>query len=162
MRKLIVLMLGAVLLVVASCKSVPRKPQVGAAPTGMVLVSGGYFQMGDNYAQGPIEERPVHVLHLDAFYMDKYEVTKTLWDEICSWSQENGYEFENKGFAYGADHPVFGVNWYDCAKWCNARSEKEELEPCYYTTDAQDTVYRTGRNDLLHTCVKWNADGYRL
>jgi len=28
-------------------------------------------------------------------------------------------------------HPVQTINWYDAVKWCNARSEKEGLTPCY-------------------------------
>lgn len=39
----------------------------------MVLVPAGGFMMGDN--QGSDDEKPAHRVHLDAFYMDKYEVT---------------------------------------------------------------------------------------
>ncbi|HOY56683.1 MAG TPA: SUMF1/EgtB/PvdO family nonheme iron enzyme [Verrucomicrobiota bacterium] len=28
--------------------------------------------------------------------------------------------------------PVTAVSWYDCVKWCNARSEKNGLVPVYY------------------------------
>ncbi len=30
-----------------------------------------------------------------------------------------------------ANHPVHSITWYDMVKWCNARSEKEGLTPCY-------------------------------
>jgi hypothetical protein len=33
------------------------------------------------------------------------------------------------------------VNWYDCVKWCNARSQKEGRTPCYYTNSGLTTVY---------------------
>jgi len=42
-------------------------------------------------------------------------------------------------------------------KWCNERSEKEGLSPCYRVGSA---VYRAGENDAV-TC-DWNANGYRL
>ena len=53
------------------------------------------------------------------------------------------------------------MTWYDAAKWCNARSEKEGRVPAYYTNTAQTTVYRSGEAILDNSWVKWNA-GYRL
>ncbi len=47
-------------------------------------------------------------------------------------------------------------------KWCNARSEKEGLTPCYHTSATQTAVYRSGNLDLTNACVKWTANGYRL
>ena len=42
-------------------------------------------------------------------------------------------------------------------KWCNARSEKENLTPCYTLTGA---VYRTTNSDAV--VCNWAANGYRL
>jgi formylglycine-generating enzyme required for sulfatase activity len=56
---------------------------------------------------------------------------------------------------------VKAVDWYDCVKWCNARSELEGRIPAYYTDAMQTTVYRTGRWDVDNSSVNWNA-GYRL
>ena len=42
---------------------------------GMVLIPAGEFEMGSN--NGAANERPVHTVYLDAFYMDIYEVTNT-------------------------------------------------------------------------------------
>ena len=44
----------------------------------------------------------------------------------------------------------------------NARSENENLTPCYYTSAARTTVYRSGRVDIENDWVRWDADGYRL
>jgi formylglycine-generating enzyme required for sulfatase activity len=60
-----------------------------------------------------------------------------------------------------ANHPVQAIDWYDCVKWCNARSEMEGRTPAYYTTAAQTAVYRTGDLNLSNACVNWNG-GYRL
>ena len=49
------------------------------------------------------------------------------------------------------------VNWYDCVKWCNARSEQEGLTPVYYTDDAQTTVYKTGEVSVTNAQVKWTC-----
>ena len=44
-------------------------------PPDMVYIAGGTFQMGDPFSEGDLDERPVHTVTLDSFYMGKYEVT---------------------------------------------------------------------------------------
>ena len=46
------------------------------------------------------------------------------------------------------------ATWYDMVKWCNARSEKDGLTPCY-TVSA--VVYRTGSSDVA--VCNWAATG---
>jgi sulfatase modifying factor 1 len=133
----------------------------GGIPTGMVLIPAGSFQMGDaidgmNYAM------PVHTVTLSAFYLDKYEVTKSLWDEVYTWAITNGYTFDNTGAGTAATHPVNTISWYDVVKWLNARSEKEGRQPVYYTDVGQVTIYRTGQMIVAAGAVKWTANGYRL
>ena len=108
-------------------------------------------------------------VYVDSFIMDKTEVTKAKWDSVYAWATNAGYGFENPGsfaggvdYSKGGDHPVHFVNWYDCVKWCNARSEMESLPPCYYTDTLHLSVYRTGRVDLASSQVDWPASGYRL
>jgi formylglycine-generating enzyme required for sulfatase activity len=57
----------------------------------------------------------------------------------------------------GANHPVQTLNWYDMVKWCNARSERENLTPCYTVSEV---TYKTGESNDV-TC-NWSANGYRL
>jgi sulfatase modifying factor 1 len=135
-------------------------------PTGMVFIPAGSFKMGDILQDmvvddTPLNERPVHDVFVSAFHMDRYEVTKALWDEVRKWGISHGYNFTSAGSANNTNHPVHTVNWYDVVKWCNARSEKEGLMPAYYTDARQTNVYRTGWIDLLNDSVKWDA-GYRL
>jgi hypothetical protein len=40
----------------------------------MVLIPAGSFQMGDSIGDGWSDERPVHTVTLDSFYMGKYKV----------------------------------------------------------------------------------------
>ncbi len=91
-----------------------------------------------------------------AFYMDRTEVTKAQWDVVYVWAVANGYSFENVGSGKAANHPVQGLNWYDCVKWCNARSQKDGRTPCY-TVDG--SVYKTGRGSPMTNLA---ASGYRL
>jgi len=46
----------------------------------MVLIPAGNFTMGSN--EGYIDEKPVHSVYLDSYYIDKYEVTNGLY-EVC-------------------------------------------------------------------------------
>ncbi|HOX60141.1 MAG TPA: SUMF1/EgtB/PvdO family nonheme iron enzyme [Verrucomicrobiota bacterium] len=139
--------------------------QTNGAPVGMVLIPAGPFTMGDWFQDSipSVSEFPVHTNQVSAFYMDRYEVTKALWDEVYQWGTNHGYSFGIGGLGKAPDHPVHTVSWHDAVKWCNARSEKEERVAAYYTSAAQANVYRTGTPypDLENGCVKWNA-GYRL
>ncbi len=56
-----------------------------APPEGMAFIPGGVFQMGDSHGEGS-NALPVHSVHVSGFYMDKYEVTKALWDEVHRWA----------------------------------------------------------------------------
>lgn len=112
-------------------------------------------------SEGSGDELPLHTVNVSAFYMDKYEVTKALWDEVKNWALAHGYSFDFPGLGKAQNHPVRSVSWYDAVKWCNARSEKEGRVPAYYTSQAQTTVYRTGQVGIQNGWVKWNA-GYRL
>jgi len=106
-------------------------------------------------------ELPVHTVYISTFYIDKYEVTQALWDEVKFWAVTNGYTFDNEGLGKAPNHPVYSMNWYDAVKWCNARSEKEARVPAYYTSTLMNQVYRTGRINLRSDWVRWN-NGYRL
>jgi len=127
----------------------------------MVLIPAGSFTMGNcmDPGEGDSDELPLHTVYVSAFYMDRYEVTKALWDEVKAWNGGNGYVYENAGAGKAANHPVHTVNWRDCVKWCNARSQKEGLVPCYYNEAGLTTVYKSGTGTPY---PKWSANGYRL
>ncbi|MFB3882748.1 MAG: formylglycine-generating enzyme family protein [Armatimonadota bacterium] len=101
----------------------------------MVLLPGGTFTMGDQ--KGAADETP-HKVTLDPFYIDVYEVTQQDYRRIVGsdysrWKDPNG--------------PVEQVTWAAAAKYCNARSVKEGLTPCY---------------DLKTWKCDFSANGYRL
>ena len=129
---------------------------------GMALIPAVSFLMGDSFGgEGYEGELPRHSVNVSGFFMDRVEVTKQLWDEVRAWGNDHGYDLIAGG-GKGPGHPVHSVNWYDVVKWCNARSEKEGLTPCYYTSDTKGTVYRTGEINLSNDSVRWEANGYRL
>ena len=132
-------------------------------PADMALIPAGSFTMGNcmDPNEGWEAELPLHTVNVSAFYMDKYDVTYALWQQIYNWATNHGYSFEWAGSGKAAVHPVQTVDWFNCVKWCNARSEMEGRVPAYYTSAAQTTVYRTGEVHLDNSSVKWYS-GYRL
>lgn len=132
-----------------------------APPANMALIPAGAFTMGDTFNEGDASERPTHTVYVSAFYMDQFEVSKALWDEVYQWAIVHGYSFDRPGDTKATNHPVQYVSWYDAVKWCNARSEKDGRVPAYYTNATQTTVYRAGQFNTAITWVNWNA-GYRL
>jgi formylglycine-generating enzyme required for sulfatase activity len=127
------------------------------APSGMALIPAGSFTMGDSL-DGDSYALPLHTVYVSAFYMDKYDVTKALWDTVYQWAIAHGYTFDNAGSGEASTHPVQTIDWYDCVKWCNARSEKEGRVPAYYTDAGLSVRYRTGQ---VAPYVSWSS-GYRL
>ena len=134
------------------------------AARGFVWIPSGSFLMGDQSDPrvGVSEELPLHSVYVSGFYMGKCEVTYEVWDAVRTWGSSNGYTDLPPGASKGANHPVHLIDWCSIIKWCNARSEYEDLHPCYLV---DGTVFRSGGGDLL-TCnivtCDWNANGYRL
>ena len=118
--------------------NMPESPQAfyrmriattSATPTNMALIASGSFEMGNALSasnDGDTDELPVHSVSVREFYMDKYEVSKALWDEVASLAGTHGYDI-NTGSASGkvSNHPVYNVTWHEAVKWSNARSQPE-------------------------------------
>jgi formylglycine-generating enzyme required for sulfatase activity len=149
---------------------VELKASNGTLSPEFVLLPSGDFQLGDSLNEGNSDELPLRWVTLNQFAVQNKEVTLQQWREVMSWALNNGYDFENLGSGRGVNHPVQGINWYDAVKWCNARSEMERREPCYYTAAPfnADRVYRSGRVDLnnsqfyLSNGPHYTGNGYRL
>jgi formylglycine-generating enzyme required for sulfatase activity len=89
--------------------------------TPMVRIQGGTFTMGSRY--GPNDAQRERAVTLDAYYMDKYEVTAR---EFRRFVEESGYIYEtnlptcNYNTPANADLPMNCVTWFDAqafARW---------------------------------------------
>jgi formylglycine-generating enzyme required for sulfatase activity len=127
-------------------------------PAGMVLIPAGSFTMGDTL-DGETDARPTNV-SVSAFYMDTNLVSYSQWQAVYDWATNAGYGFANAGAGNATDNPVQTVDWYDCMKWCNARSHEAGLTPVYYTDTGMTEVYTNGEN--ANVFAHWTANGYRL
>ncbi|MCB1202809.1 MAG: SUMF1/EgtB/PvdO family nonheme iron enzyme [Verrucomicrobiae bacterium] len=106
-------------------------------------------------------------LSVRTFRIGNYEITGSLWATVVAWAEnEGGYDFDGAGSASTGDRPVTGVNWYDAAKWCNARTEWENalfgrsLGPAYREGGQ---IYRSGTptNPVDLEC-DFSEGGFRL
>jgi formylglycine-generating enzyme required for sulfatase activity len=120
------------------------------------LIPPSSFMMGRTSGDTDADAPPVAVNMSMFYYIGKYEVTKAMWDEVRIWGLLNGYADLYEGWGKAPNHPVQSINWYDAVKWCNARSQKEGLTPCYMVSGV---VMKTGTTTPI---VNWNANGYRL
>ena len=93
--------------------------------------------MGD--ATGNDDEKPPHRVRIDGFLMDVHEMTQKAYQQMTG---------KNPSKSKGPDKPVEQVSWYHAAVlYCNMRSSREELEPCY---------------DMETGTCNFKATGYRL
>jgi formylglycine-generating enzyme required for sulfatase activity len=130
-------------------------------PAGMALIPAGWFTMGDTL-DGEGDAIPTNI-YVSAFVMDVNLVNYGLWTNVYAYATSQNYNFEDAGAngSTGTNYPVNTVDWFDCVKWCNARSQLAGLTPVYYTDDGFTQVFTNGD---IGTTVYQNlaANGYRL
>ncbi len=95
----------------------------------MVLIPAGEFQMGsDTHTIGNAATRPMHVVYLDAFYIDKYEVTVGQYNQFVLATNHRPLPDWVHRYSRTDAHPVIGVSWHDAsayAKWAGKRLPTE-------------------------------------
>ena len=104
------------------------------SPSGMVVISGGRFTMGEKSEV----DAPLHEVVVSSFYIDKYLVTQEQYQKVMG---------TNPSRWKGAKNPVEQVRWSDAVRFCNKRSELDGLQACY---------------DLKAWRCNFTANGYRL
>lgn len=130
-------------------------------PPGMVMIPAGPFTMGNVTGDSDILDAIPTNVQVSAFFMDANLVSLGQWQTIYSNANATGYTFANAGAGQATNHPVHSVNWFDCVKWCNARSQQAGLAPVYFT-DAGFTAVFTNGDAGTTVFAKWTADGFRL
>ncbi len=145
----------------------------------MLLVPAGAFTRGS--AEGFPDEVPVHEVYVDAFYMDKLEVTNEDYQACvedgacepprrmdCCTEQPGGYVawpeyFGNPEFN---DYPVIFISWFDARDYCEWRGDRlateAEWEKASRGTDGR--MYPWGNEaptpDLLNYTWPWPGGEY--
>jgi formylglycine-generating enzyme required for sulfatase activity len=102
----------------------------------MVYVPAGEFQMGADVSQDYKDEmcqkyypdcqswwyeneKPVHTVYLDAFWIDKTEVTNQMYKQCVQAGAcdlpDSTTNYDNNAYA---SHPVVNVSWFDAQNYC--------------------------------------------
>ena len=96
----------------------------------MVFIPSGSFEMGDHFGEWEANERPVHKVILDGFYMDVREVTV---GQFTAFLADSGYNWGGSWnsvaeYSPGDEYPMVSVDWNDAtayAKWSGKRLPTE-------------------------------------
>ena len=123
----------------ANCGEIWVRPKDGMA---MVYIPAGDFQMGSETGEG--DERPIHLVQLDSFWIDQFEITNSAFEQFIL---ETGYQTDAEKSGWGSiwqngqwnrvdgldwrhpnnpserisailDHPVIQVSWNDANAYC--------------------------------------------
>ncbi len=88
-----------------------------------IWVEGGTFEMGctSNESDCNNDEKPMHTVYVDGFYMSKYEVTFAQYDKFCEATGRT--KPDDEGWGRG-NRPVINVSWHDAMDFCKWLSEK--------------------------------------
>jgi formylglycine-generating enzyme required for sulfatase activity len=98
----------------------------------MAFFPEGEFQMGSPEEEGKSNEHPRHKVYLDAFYLDKYEVT---FKDFEKYLEKNPKQhptitgwYDRKARPDMVNKPVFGLQWKRCRKYCQWRDKRLPTE----------------------------------
>ena len=123
------------------------KTIVGKDGAEMVLIPAGEFEMGTDPSEVPqlvqwakkwysdissgflfADEVPRHTVYLDAFYMDRYEVTNALYKKFMDATGHKAPAYWGAPPFNAPDQPVVSVSWDDAkayAEWAGKRLPTE-------------------------------------
>jgi formylglycine-generating enzyme required for sulfatase activity len=157
---------------------------IGSTMTGkdgmtLLYVPAGEFTMGSD--NGELDEKPVHNVYLDAFWIDKTEVTNAMFakcvqDGACNQPSSRVYTLDDDfGNSEFDNYPVINVSWNDAKAYCEWADRRLPTEAEWEKAARGENalVYPWGNNfegTLVNFCDKncpldWadrsSDDGYR-
>lgn len=143
---------------------VPSVVDAGTCPTGMALIPGGTFTMGDS---GGLSSgaQPTHVVTLSTYCMDLTEVTVAAYTACTATgcTAPNTGTSCNWGVAGRGNHPINCVDWFQERAYCQSRGGDlpTEAQWEYAARGSDGRAYAWG-NDAPVSQLCWSGSGARL
>jgi len=153
--------------------TVTKTPGIGSASLRqadgmmMVYVPEGDFAMGSD--TGALDKQPVHTVFLDAFWIDRTEVTNAMYARCVragACQPPSDFSYPGEGTYYGnaafTNNPVIYVDWNAAAaycEWSGARLPTEaEWEKAARGTDGR--LYPWGDEPPTKSLGNWGSAGF--
>lgn len=102
-----------------------------------IFIPKGCFQMGSN--SGDDDEKPIHEVCLDSFWIGKYEVTQGQWKKIMG---QNPSRFQS-----GDNFPVEQISWHDAKKFISKLNQQSGKLFSLLTEAQWEFAARSGGKD---------------
>jgi formylglycine-generating enzyme required for sulfatase activity/serine/threonine protein kinase len=153
-------------------EKVGNPPEAALPPAkNLVAIAGGIFLMGSE--EGTQDEKPVHKVRIQDFYLMRHEVTVAEYQECISAGACKDLESRWKkrchlGQPGLENRPVNCVSWLDTITYANYRSKEEKLDQCYQFDFHQaesltdDNPAKRKSQDWLDVKTVSPCNGYRL
>lgn len=114
----------------------------------MAYIPSGRFTMGDTQGDGESDENPAHPTRLEAFWIDRMEVTNS---QFARFIRASGYK-PKKDWQMEAPekgrHPAVNVTWHDAAAYCRWADKRlpTEAEWEYAARGTDNRMYPWGNS----------------
>jgi len=145
----------------------------------MAFIPSGSFVMGDSFAEGCVDEFPVHTVTLSAYYIGRYEVTNDEMVRVLQWAYDNDkitVPTDGPENLVGASQTFLHMTEEQCRITWNRtvfsiKADKGVGYPCVevlwygavaYCNFLSEMEGLTPCYDLDDWSCDWSANGYRL
>jgi formylglycine-generating enzyme required for sulfatase activity len=130
----------------------------------MVPITAGEFLMGSENSDQ--EAKPMHSVHLAAYYIDKFEVTVAQYEKFLrSTGRKPPRYWEQMNLNEHKDRPVIGVDWEDAQAYCEWAGKhlptEAEWEKAAKGSDGRTYPWGNGSPTTNHAkfgqCCEWRG-----
>ena len=141
-------------------------------PEGFVKIPAVSLKGTEYYAPGSVLLIIDRKIEIASFYISDHPVTRGEYKAVMGSDPSTAKAYDKDGNELEGDdnvknNPVNYISWYDALVYCNTRSIKENLTPCYTIDGKTDpskwVTVPASSNDIWNAAIcDFDADGYRL